>query len=96
MTTLAEILAESSKDGRVCPQPQVWSRLWEMLPDRRRQGGGWEPPLPLILAAWWDSSNSSKQERFHLHLRWAHEHGAMDAVAALLASLQPEDWHMEH
>lgn len=94
--TLEEVIAEASKDGRVCPQPAVWNRLWEVLPDRRRQGGGWEPPLPLILGAWWYSSDAAKQERFHLHIRWAQEHGALDTVARLLASLKPEDWHTEN
>jgi hypothetical protein len=93
--TLHDVLAEASKDGRVCPQPKVWSRLWELLPERRRVGVGWEPPLPLILAAWWEASDSEKRSRFHSHLWWASEHGAIEPVAHLLSSLKPEDWHTE-
>jgi hypothetical protein len=93
--TLDEMIAEASKNGRVCPQPMVWHRLWELLPDRRQRGAGWEPPLPLILAAWWEASNSEKRSRFHLHLRWASDHGAIDPVAQLLVSMKPEDWHTE-
>jgi hypothetical protein len=63
MTTLADLMTEASKDGRVCPQPMIWNQLWELLPDRRRVGAGWEPPLPLILAAWWEASDSDKRSR---------------------------------
>jgi hypothetical protein len=96
MSTLEEIIAEASKGERVCPQPTVCTRLWEMLPDRRRVGVGWEPPLPLVLAGWWQSSDDDKRERFHLHLRWADEHGVLEAVASLLSKTKPEDWHMGH
>jgi hypothetical protein len=95
LTTIEELIADASKDGRVCPQPKAWNCLWELLPDRRRIGVGWEPPLPLILAAWSNSSDDSKRERFHLHLRWADKHGAIDTVASLLSKMKPEDWHTE-
>jgi hypothetical protein len=95
MTKFQELMAEASKDRRVCPQPMVWNRPWESLPGRRRAGAAWEPPLPLILAAWWEASDSAKRDRFHLHLRWASEHGALDAVADLLSSMKTEDWHTE-
>lgn len=93
MHTLDDVLREATRDDRVCPKPDHWNRLWEMLPDRQRQGLGWEPPLPLILAAWWESSDSAKRERLDLHIRWAQEHGALDQVAAFIFSLKPEDWH---
>jgi hypothetical protein len=43
------LIAYSREHQRVCPQPQRWQALWEMLPDRRQVDGGWSPPLPLIL-----------------------------------------------
>ena len=95
MTMLADLMTEASKDGRVCPQPMVWNQLWGLLPYRRRVGAGWEPPLPLILAAWWEASDSDKRSRFHSHLRWACEHGAIEPVAALMSTMTPEDWHTE-
>ena len=95
MTTLEEIMAEATKDGRVCLLPDLWNQLWKLLPNRRRQGGGWEPPLPLILGAWGHTSDSEKRKRFHLHLRWASEHGALDTVASLISNLKPKDWHTE-
>lgn len=95
MTSFETLIAEASKDGRICPQPMVWDRLWQMLPDRRRVGVGWEPPLPLILAAWWKTSDREKRDRFHFHLRWAKEHGAVDEIANLLLNMSSEDWHTE-
>jgi hypothetical protein len=95
MITLDDLMAEACKERRVCPQPMVWNRLWELLPDRRRVGLSWEPPLPLILAAWWEASNSEKRNRFHAHLRWASEHGAIETVANLLSNMKTDDWHTE-
>jgi hypothetical protein len=95
MTTLEHLMVEANKDGRVCPQPVVWDRLWELLPDRRRVGSGWEPPLPLVLAGWWEASDSDKRDRFYLHLRWAFERGAIEPVATLISSMKPEDWYVE-
>ena len=93
MKTSDDIIADAAEAGRVCPQPSLWNDLWNLLPDRRRVGNGWEPPLPLILAAWHDTSDASKRERFLLHLQWAEAHGAMDAVTNFLDSLKPNDWH---
>ena len=47
----AGLIAYCRENSRVCPMPQRWNALWELLPNRKRVGGGWEPPLPLILAA---------------------------------------------
>lgn len=96
MTTLEELIAEANKGQRVCPQPMIWNQIWELLPGRRRNGVGWEPPLPLILAAWWETSDNEKRSRFHSHLQWACEHGAIEPVASLISAMKPEDWHTEN
>ena len=91
-----DALVESCiSDGRVCPQPRLWKALWDMLPDKKRSGGGWSPPLPLILAAWHDATDAEKTERFRLHLAWAHQYGALDEVIAFLRSLAPSDWYTQ-
>ena len=72
--------------------PQRWSALWELLPDRRRAGGGWEPPLPLILAAWDETPAMPKMLRLAEHIEWAAEHGALESLAAFLRDLGEEDW----
>jgi hypothetical protein len=49
---LSEILALASRDGRVCPKPAAWNRLYELLPDKRRDGYGFIPAAPFMLEAW--------------------------------------------
>jgi hypothetical protein len=94
MTDRLDVFRERVKSGTViCPQPQPWNRLWELLPGRIQRGGGWEPPLPLILDGWWYSTDTQKSLRFQQHLDWASSHGATDAVFDYLNSLSPADWH---
>lgn len=75
---LDALLKYVKSDGRICPNPQEWSALWEMLPDKKSVGMGWEPPLPLILAAWWETPLLAKILRFDEHIRYAVEHGVLD------------------
>lgn len=93
MTTLSEVIQEIEKDGRICPQPDKWHKLWEMLPNKKRKGAGWEPPLPLILAAWYDAPIILKKIRIQEHIKWAETHGMLEDVYNFLKSLKPEDWY---
>ena len=91
--SLAELLSYCRADGRACPMPKRWNELYRMLPETRRTGIGWEPPLPMILAAWWETSGEQKQARLIEHVRWAHDHGALNTVATFLRSLPESEWH---
>ena len=93
MATLNEVLEEVQKNNRVCPQPKRWQELYEMLPERKRKGGGWEPALPLILAAWWDTPTLSKMMRLREHIEWASAHGCIDKVHKFLTELPENEWH---
>jgi hypothetical protein len=90
---LDELLTLCALNDRVCPMPQQWTDLWEMLPNKARRGAGWEPPLPLILGGWWETSDSDKRERLELHVRWAAEHDVLDRVGEFLRSLPENQWH---
>jgi hypothetical protein len=90
---LQHLLAYCAEHGRVCPVPQQWLRLWDVLPNKRLGGAGWEPSLPLILGAWWEASDEEKQERLAVHLRWAAEHDALGQVEQFLRSLPKTEWH---
>lgn len=72
--------------------PDRWNALWKLLPNRRRAGGGWEPPLPLILAAWHGTPGMLKMLRLAEHIEWAAEYGALESVALFLRGLREEDW----
>jgi hypothetical protein len=93
MVILEEVLAESQKNNRVCPQPQKWQQLYELLPDKKRMGAGWEPSLPLILASWWDTPAMSKILRLREHIDWAAAHGCLKQVYSFLQALPEEQWH---
>jgi hypothetical protein len=71
----------------------LWQKLWEMLPNRKQTGAGWEPPLPLILAAWHETPAMLKMSRLAKHIEWAEKHSALEPVETFLRSLREEDWH---
>ena len=62
-----------------------------MLPDRKRAGSGWIPPLPLILAVWRDTPAMLKMLRLTEHIEWAAQHDALDTVDSFLRKLREED-----
>jgi hypothetical protein len=41
MATLEHLMVEANKDGRMCPQPMVWNRLWELLPNAPGLPSSW-------------------------------------------------------
>jgi hypothetical protein len=91
--TVEALLAYCRANDRVCPLPQKWNQLWEILPDRRRVGTGWEPALPLILAAWHETPAILKMVRLSEHIGWAEKHGGLDEVGAFLRALAESEWH---
>ena len=93
MTTLEEAITEATKNNRVCPMPSLWNQLYELLPNRKRKGFGWEPSLPLILAAWHEAPALSKALRLREHLEWAASNGAIDQVYNFMVSLSESDWY---
>ena len=86
------LVAYCRENNRVCPLPNLWNRLWEMLPNRVQVGAGWQPPLPLILAAWHETSAIPKMLRLAEYIEWAAEHGALESVGKFLRELREEDW----
>jgi hypothetical protein len=93
MVTIEDALAEMQKNDRVCPLPQKWQDLYEMLPDKKRKGLGWDPALPPILAAWWDTPALLKTLRLREHIEWAAAHGCLERVYSFLKALPEEQWH---
>jgi hypothetical protein len=91
--SLAGLAAYVRENGRVCPMPMRWHELWEMLPGRRRVGGSWEPPVPLILGGWRTSASGEKMHRLDEHLRYAAEQGCLEQVDRFLRSLPEDEWH---
>ena len=90
--SVESLVAYCREENRVCPLPQRWNELWEMLPDRQRHGAGWEPALPLILAAWHDTPGTLKMLRLAEHIEWASQHGALEVVSKFLRGLAEDQW----
>ena len=86
------LIAYCRDNSRVCPMPQRWNALYELLPNRQRVGGGWKPALPLILAAWHDTPAILKMLRLDEHIRWAAEHNALESVGVFIRNLEENDW----
>lgn len=94
MNDTAQTLIDYSRENRrVCPQPALWNKLYELLPNKQQVGGGWEPSLPLILAAWHDTPDLLKMMRIAEHIEWADKHGVLVPVATFLRALREEVWH---
>lgn len=93
MANLEEILIEVQKNNRICPKPQKWQQLYEMLPQKKRKGMGWEPAPPLILAAWHDTPALPKMLRLREHIEWAEAYGCLEQVSSFLYELPENQWH---
>lgn len=83
-----ELLSYVFSNNRCCPRESRWHELWEMLPKEN----GVNPPPPLILNGWLYSSGIEKMMCTRIHIEYADQHGAIDAVDAFLRSLPEEDW----
>lgn len=94
MTDLQSIKQQLAQEGRFCPKPHFWDKLWHLLPSLRRKGAKHESLDPLILAAWHHSSDGENCERFLTNLRWEHDHGVLKAILVFLDTLRPDDWHV--
>lgn len=82
-------MEEILKNNRVCPKPQMWNKLWEIIKSKTDE----KISLPLILAAWWETSDEDKIRRFKYHLQVAERIGAINEVANFLHALNENDWH---
>jgi hypothetical protein len=88
---LDDLLTYCQSNDRVCPKPNSWHELWQMLP--ARQGPeGWEPALPLILAAWYETPAMLKMIRLAEHLRYAEANGVLPEVEHYVRSLDESEW----
>jgi hypothetical protein len=93
MTSVEELLRCCRENGRICPRPQQWNELYQLLVKTAPTVVSQKPRLPLILAAWSETSDQEKQERLEQHVRWAYDHATFDPVAKYLRSLPEDKWH---
>lgn len=91
--SVGEVMVEARRSNRVCPQPAKWQQLYDMLPDKKQSGGGWEPPPPLTDAAWKATPSIPKRMVFREHIEWAASHGCLQEVFNFMKSLDESEWH---
>lgn len=90
-TVLDALLAFVQLEGRVCPYPQEWITMYDLLPPRRA-GDKSHPGVPLILGGW-EFSASAKRKRLAAQIRFAEANGVLDAVDKFLRSLPESAWY---
>lgn len=85
---IAKLKEYSRLNNRICPMPQRWNELFNLLRNKKPK----EPSLPLILAAWWETSALDKQIRFFQHLEWAEKNEQIDEISTFILGLPESDW----
>lgn len=89
--TVQEVMVEARRFNRVCPKPDAWQRLYELLPpDSRTQRAA---PTPISGAAWQATSAMPKRMRLRDQVEWAEQHGGLQQVMDFLKSLPEAQWH---
>ena len=91
--TLEEVMLEARRNNRVCPLPERWQHLYDMLPDKKRGSRGWQPSPPLTGSAWIGTPSLSKRMSLRDHIEWAASHGRLDEVFFYLKQLPEDEWH---
>jgi hypothetical protein len=77
--------------NRVCPLPEAWQALYDMLP--RQPAPGALPPPPITGQAWSRSSDLEKRLRLREQLEWAAALGKLDEIYDFLRKLPGKSWH---
>jgi hypothetical protein len=89
--TVDEAMLEARRNNRVCPLPERWLELFEMLPNRKPN----RPTPPLVGPAWKATPSISKRMCLREHLEWAEASGNLAQVLDYLKQLPEEEWlHM--
>jgi len=92
--TVAQALVEVRRFNRVCPQPEPWQRLYELLLSVAGSDGTRQPPPPPLTGRAWEAT-SAMPKRICLRdqLEWAAPLGALPQVMQFLMSLPEPQWH---
>ena len=89
MTQLEDIEAFCRSEGRFCPMPVYWMRLYDIVVRGDKKTS---LSVPLILAAWGETTNLDKMVRLVEHLHFAEQHGTLDEADAYLRELPLSRW----
>jgi hypothetical protein len=87
--TLDDLLTEIRRNNRVCPQPSVWKKLYDYLPNKTPQLAA----VPATVQEWRATPPLQKRARLRQHIEWAAAQGVLKQVHKALAALPEEKWH---
>ncbi len=88
-------ILEATKNKRVCPQPQQWHAMFELLVSTPDQTGLSKPKPPLILAAWHETSDGMKRQRLKEQMHWSCKYDVIENVYTFLTNLEEKEWFHE-
>ncbi len=88
---LEEVMFETRRNNRVCPQHAFWLRLCQLL---QKETGG-SPPPPIGSNAWATTPSLTKRVAMRILVEWAGENNALPPMLAYLRMLPEDKWvHM--
>lgn len=85
-----ELMAETRKENRVCPQPTRWLEFYRVLQDAA--GKAQLPSPPLTGSAWAATPPSAKRMCFREQVEWAVKNGCTVEAYNFLEKLPKTDW----
>jgi len=74
-------------EGRICPSPEAWHRMWKLLQARATDRKPLQPPAP-------DEPRNSLKWALVDHLLWADQLGMFGEIDQYLRGLAPGQWAM--
>ena len=86
-----ELMAETRKEGRVCPQPTRWLEFYRVLQDNAK--GVALPAPPLTGSAWASTPAGAKRMTFMEQIDWAVKNDCITPAYEFLQALPKSDWH---
>lgn len=90
--TADALMLVARRYSRVCPQPRVWTRLYEALQGDHHPD---LPPPPLDHDLWTRLSNLQKRLCLRSQIEWAERRGKLASVARFIEEMEEADWvHM--
>lgn len=75
-------------NNRVCPNPQIWNKIWERILQESEE----EIAKPLILGAWHFTTDNEKKNRFLQHFQKAESLNITEIIMSLL-DIPETEWH---
>lgn len=97
MIAISLALKELDKNSRICPIPEVWQKIYNMLPDKI-VGEYVNHPVPMPEFHSNDCRTSlflCLRLDFRDHLYWASTHGVIEEIYQIIHNL-PEDQWLHH